>query len=75
MDEKEYLLLLGEKLTALRKAKNMTQEELAGLIGTKHTQIRRMEKGTVNSTINMLRRVAGVLGIDISELVKIEHTK
>jgi transcriptional regulator with XRE-family HTH domain len=70
MEDKEYLIRLGEKIRELRKAK-MTQGELAEKIGTKHTQIGRIERGEANSTINMLRKIAKALRVTVSELVKI----
>jgi len=56
----------------LRKAKGITQQELAERLGTKNTQVRRIERGTVNSTINMLRKIAVELEIPISDLVNFE---
>jgi UDP-N-acetylglucosamine 1-carboxyvinyltransferase len=72
MKDEEYLRRLGEKIVDLRKARGMTQLELAEQLGTKNTQVRRIERGTVNSTINMLRKIAAVLDVDIKELVDVE---
>ena len=71
MEDSVYLERLGTKIVELRKARGITQQELAERLGTKNTQIRRIERGTVNSTINMLRKIAGVLDISISDLVQI----
>src|SRR4029077_17999567 len=68
--EKLYLTLLGEKIRLARK-EQMTQGELAKKLGTKHTQIGRIERGEVNSTILMLRKIAAELGISVSKLVNI----
>ncbi len=73
MEDSVYLQRLGEKIVELRKVKGVTQQELAERLGTKNTQVRRIERGTVNSTINMLRKIAGVLGIEVNDLVKIER--
>jgi len=71
MEDLVYLQRLGEKIVELRKARGITQQELAERLGTKNTQVRRIERGTVNSTINMLRKIAGVLKIEVEVLVKI----
>ena len=71
MEDKEYLKQLGKKIREIRKPK-MTQEELAERLGTKHTQIGRIERGELNSTINMLRKIAKILEISIEELIKVD---
>ena len=71
MDDETYLIRLGEKIRDLRKPK-MTQVELAEKLGTKHPQVGRIESGKINSTINMLRKIAKVLKVSVSELVDIE---
>jgi len=72
MKDAVYLKKLGEKIALLRKEKGWSQEELAERLGTKHTQIGRVERGEANSTINMLRKISHELDITISELVNIE---
>ena len=70
-DDEKYLKALGERIIALRKAKEMTQVELAEKLGTQHTMVGRIERGEVNCTINTLRKIAGKLGVSVSELVNI----
>lgn len=72
ISDEAYLKRLGEKILALRNSKNLSQEQLADRLGTGHTQISRVERGEVNSTINMLRKIAAELDISIEGLVKIE---
>lgn len=71
MEDSVYLQRLGEKIVELRKAKGITQQEMAERLGTKNTQVRRIERGTVNSTINMLRKIAVILEVSVSELLHI----
>ena len=71
MDDEQYLKALGQKIHDLRKAKSMSQEELAERIGTRHTAIGRIERGEVNTTINMLRKIAKELGVPVSNLVEV----
>lgn len=72
MNDKTYLKRLGQKVKALREAKGLSQEQLAEQMDTQHTQIGRIERGEVNSSINKLRKLATGLGISISELVNIK---
>lgn len=71
MDDLEYLNKLGKKIRKLRKEASISQEVLAEKLGTKHTQIGRIERGEANVTIKMLGKIAVVLGIPLNELVKL----
>lgn len=71
MKDEEYLKALGANITALRKARKLTQVEFAEKLGTQYPQVGRVERGEVNCTINTLRRMAKELNISISELVNI----
>ncbi len=68
MEDSKYLVKLGEKIRDIRKEK-MTQTELAEKLGTKHTQIGRIERGEVNSTINVLRKIAHELNVSLFDLL------
>lgn len=71
MKDEIYLKKLGDKIVRLREEKDISQRELARRIKTNNTQIRRIETGIVNSSINMLRKIAKEFDITISELVDI----
>jgi transcriptional regulator with XRE-family HTH domain len=71
MTETEFLIELGHRIRMIRKQKKISQVQLAEKLGTFHTQIGRIERGEVNATINMLRKIANELGISVSELVNI----
>lgn len=72
MKDEIYLIKLGRKIAKLRKVKGVSQREMAKLFETSNTQLRRIEIGEVNSSINGLRRIAKEFGITISELVDIK---
>lgn len=71
--EKQFLKLLGSKIFNLRQERKLTQEEMALVIETGHTQISRLENGVVNSKITTLLKVSEVLNVSIEELFKFEH--
>jgi SOS-response transcriptional repressor LexA len=60
---------LGENLKKLRKAKKMTQKELAQKSGVKQSVISELETGTAKSTGSILE-LASALGITAEELKK-----
>ena len=53
-------------LTATRLEKGLSQQELADLIGTKRSNISRMESGSQNISLDTLLKVADALGKDVS---------
>jgi len=70
-DEYGKQLEIAYQILQLRRKKNMTQAELAKKIGTKQSNIARMETGQQNFSIDMLQRIASVLGKNL----KVEFTK
>jgi transcriptional regulator with XRE-family HTH domain len=65
MDKSEELIQLGLKVRSIRLAKNLTQTELANIIGKYHPSINRLEKGKINPSYIFLLEVAEGLGISI----------
>lgn len=54
------------QLREVRKAEGMTQEHLAELVGTKKSNISRLESGRYNPSLDFLVKVADGLGKQIS---------
>ena len=57
-------------LTAARLEKGISQQALAEMIGTKRSNISRMESGAHNISLDMLLKVAGALGKDVSVVLE-----
>ena len=57
---------IARQLKEVRKAKGMTQERLAELVGTKKSNISRLESGRYNPSLDFLVKVADGLGKQIS---------
>ena len=66
---KDLLILLGKRVHELRAAKNWSQEEFAHVSGLHRTYIGQIERGEKNISFGNLSKVAGVLGITMSELL------
>lgn len=71
MRDEIYLRKLGQRIEMIRKKEEITQELLAKSCGFNRGTIIRIEKGEVNSTINVLRCLAKSLKIDLLELLSI----
>lgn len=66
--DKEGLTRLGERLRAVRKQKNISQEELAFTSGISLSQIGRIERATINPTVSTIFTICRTLDIEVSEL-------
>ena len=58
------------QLKEVRKGKGMSQQELAELVGTKKSNISRLESGRYNPSLDFLIKVADGLGKQIQMKVK-----
>ena len=67
--EQSALRRIGEMIREVRKKKGFSQEELAEAVGTKHTEIGRLERGERNITVRNLEKIAHALGMDFFELL------
>jgi len=62
--------VFARNLRAARQAKGMSQEELAHRAGIDRTYISSLERSVYNASIDVVDRLAVVLGIEASELLK-----
>ena len=59
---------ISEKILKLRKANNMTQEQLAELIGKSAGYIGQLERGLSMASIPTLKRLVNVLSLDANQI-------
>jgi Fic family protein len=62
--------MLGEKIKAYRESKNITQAEIAELLGVKSATISKYESGSLEPNIESLKKIAELFEISIDELLK-----
>jgi transcriptional regulator with XRE-family HTH domain len=67
LDKKEFQIKLGLHLAKLRKAKKLTQVDLAHLLDKEKQNINRIEKGNTNVTVHYLYELSIALEIPLSE--------
>jgi len=58
-----------QRLAALRKAKGLTQQALADIVGVHVMQIRRYEGGISQPTLDVIRRLAVALSVSADTLL------
>ena len=59
-NEAEYEII--RNIIRVRKEKKLTQKELAEIVGTKQSNISRLESGSYNPSLELLKRIAIAMG-------------
>lgn len=60
---------IGRKVKDLRLARDLSQVDLALMVGTDRGQISRIEAGEINAGIDSYIKLAAALGIDLSAML------
>lgn len=71
-DSSNKYISFGQKLRSIRRARDLSQEDLANLSGLDRTYISQCEAGKRNVTLRTLLTLAESLGIEPSELVSFQ---
>ena len=64
--------LLGRRIRELRKKRRLTQQELAEKAGLHFKFVGGIERGTVNTTLRALKKIATALGVSVADLFQYE---
>lgn len=64
-----YMASFGEHLKELRAEKNISQSELADLIGMHATHISRYERDLTQPTLEVIKKTANALGVSTDALI------
>lgn len=62
--------MLGEKIKQYRENKNMTQNEIADILGVKSATVSKYESGALEPNIESLKKLAELFEVSIDELLK-----
>lgn len=65
-------LNIGKNIAALRKEKNMTQEDLAGALGVSAQAVSKWENENSCPDISLLTKIADLFGVTVDELLRNE---
>lgn len=63
--------MLGNRIKALRSAKNFTQEQVADKIGVSRQKYARIESGVNSITLDILSKVAEVLDVTVGDITRV----
>ena len=72
---KQFVILFGQNLRKIRESKKISMQNLADTIDVEYSQISRIERGLINTSIGVAFSLSQALEIDIKELFdfKIEN--
>ena len=62
--------MLREKIKSYRESKNMTQNEIADILGVKSATVSKYESGTLEPNIESLKKLAELFEVSVDELLK-----
>lgn len=68
LNEKEFINAFGTNLKRIRERRGFTQEQLAIDLNIEISQISRIERGVINTSIANAYAIAKILQVDIREL-------
>ncbi len=68
ISEDKFLIDLGLRIKMLRENKNLSQEDLANDCNIPKSQVTRIEKAKVNTTVRTLVKISSALGVEFKEL-------
>lgn len=68
----EALIAFGNHLRKIRESKKLSQEELAYRADVSQSQIYRIEKGLINTTLSTIVQIAESLDISLKDLCNID---
>lgn len=68
LNEKDFLIVFGKNLRKVRKNQGFTQAQLANDIGVEISQISRIERGVINTSVGNANAISLALGVDIKDL-------
>ena len=64
------ILTLARNIRRYRKVKKMTMTELANSLDVDYSQIGRIERGTINTSVSIIFDIAEVLGVRPAQLLE-----
>ena len=67
--------MLGEKIKSYRESKNMTQNEIADILGVKSATVSKYESGTLEPNIESLKKLAEMFEVSVDELLNDEQDR
>ena len=70
--DQEFIERIGKKIVEIRKKKNISQEDLIERSGLSLSQIGRVERAEINTSVSMIALIANCLGVHPRELIDVD---
>lgn len=70
MTPAEYLILIGNNISKIRKKKGLTSKELGLRCDIEKSNLINIEKGRINVTANTLLKLANALEVEVMEFFR-----
>lgn len=67
--------MIRNRIREYRAGREMSQEELAKLVGVRRETIGNLEKGRYNPSLVLAWNIAGVFGVSIEEIFTVEEDR
>lgn len=71
MTEQEFLKQIGQRLTAIRKEKGMSQVDVCSRLKMDKTYLSAIENGKQNTTLGKIKEILEAMGSDVNELFRV----
>ncbi len=72
----EYIIkMLGHRLLHLRKSKGLSQKDISYATDLEISQISRIERGIINTSVGQLILIADCLGVSLKEVFDFEDNE
>lgn len=71
---KTFIINFGINLRKVRESKNMSMQTLAYTVNVEYSQISRIERGIINTSIGLIFEIAIALDVNIKELFDFENS-
>jgi DNA-binding XRE family transcriptional regulator len=66
---------LGQRIRSLRASRGLSQDELAEKADLSPKHLGKMERGTVNASIDCVTSIAKALGMPVRDILETEHER
>jgi len=73
LNEKDFLIAFGKNLRKVRKAQGFTQAQLANDVGVEISQISRIERGIINTSVGNVNAIATALKVSLKDLFHLKN--
>ncbi|MPT33017.1 MAG: XRE family transcriptional regulator [Chryseobacterium sp.] len=72
---REFIISFGKNLRKIRESKKMSMQTLADITNIEYSQISRIERGLINTSVGIIYEISKALEIDIKELFNFKIDK